>query len=280
MLPILSHFQVKPLQQARIAGNFTVETTLDLGHTTAVLTLHTTHVALPDSQTLTWEQLAEIAENELACYLISDNTIEKIHFFSEALQRYYSLMPTLGAPTMLISGFPMHRIKDTEPHQDTLSKIKAIAPVTGKVLDTTMGLGYTAIEAAKTAESVTTLELDPTVLEICRRNPWSQGLFDNRKITQITADAYEWVERCPDHTFSVILHDPPTFSLAGDLYSADFYQQLHRLLKPKGRLFHYIGDPKSKSGANITKGVVRRLQDAGFGRIVPKPEAFGVAAFK
>lgn len=280
MLPILSYFQAKPLQQARIAGKSTVETTLDLGRTTAVLTLHTTHVALPDGQTLTWEQLAEIAENELACYLISDNTIEKIHFFSEALQRYYSLMPTLGAPTMLISGFPMHRIKDTEPHQDTLSKIKAIAPVTGKVLDTTMGLGYTAIEAAKTAESVTTLELDPTVLEICSRNPWSQGLFDNPKITQITADVYEWVETCPNHTFSVILHDPPTFSLAGDLYSADFYQQLHRLLKPKGRLFHYIGDPKSKSGANITKGVVRRLQDVGFRRIVPKPEAFGVAAFK
>lgn len=280
MSPILSHFQVKSLQQAQLVGKAEAETTLDLGRTTAVLNLHPTHIALPDGQTLTWEQLAEITKNELACYLIHDNTIEKVHFFSESLQRYYSLMPTEGAPTMLISGFPMHRIKDTEPHQDTLSKIKAIAPVTGIVLDTTMGLGYTAIEAAKTAESVTTLELDPTVLEVCRCNPWSQGLFNNPKITQITADAYDWVTACPNSTFSVVLHDPPTFSLAGDLYSADFYRQLVRILKPKGRLFHYIGDPKSKSGANVTKGVVRRLQEAGFRRIVPKPEAFGVAAFK
>lgn len=168
-------------------GQKTIETSLDLGLNTAVLTLHPTYITLPNNLTLTWEQLEEIAENELACYLITAEGMEKIQFYSDYLDRFYSLMPTTGAPTMLISGIPMHRIKDTEPHRDTLSKIKAIAPVTGKVLDTTMGLGYTAIEAAKTAESVITLELDPTVLEICRCNPWSQGLFNNPKITQITA---------------------------------------------------------------------------------------------
>jgi predicted methyltransferase len=189
-------------------------------------------------------------------------------------------MPTEGAPTMLISGIPMHRIKDTDPYRDTLSKIKTIAPITGQTLDTTMGLGYTAIEAAKTAGHVTTIELDPTVLEICRRNPWSQALFDNPRISRVIGDAYDEVEQWTDQSFARIIHDPPTFSLAGDLYSADFYGQLFRLLKAKGRLFHYIGDPKSKSGASVTRGVVRRLQAAGFGRIAPAPQAFGVVAYK
>ncbi len=52
------------------------------------------------------------------------------------------------------------------------------------------------------------------------------------------------------------------------------------MLKRGGRLFHYIGDLESKSGHNVMKGVVRRLQEAGFERIVRRPEAFGLLAFK
>ena len=277
---ILSHFQAKLILDARQTGQDTVETSLDLGLTTAVVTLHPNYITLPDSRTLTWEQLEEIAGNELACYLVENNQIEKIHFFSEYLNRYYSLMPTQSAPTMLISGIPMHRIKGTNPHRDTLSKIKAIAPLAGQVLDTTMGLGYTAVEAAKTAEHVTTIELDPTVVEICRLNPWSQGLFDNPRITRIIGDACDEVEQFDEASFSRIIHDPPTFSLAGDLYSADFYRRLYRVLKHRGRLFHYIGDPQSKSGSTTTRGVVRRLHEAGFGRVIMCPEAFGVVAYK
>lgn len=277
---VLSHFQTKPILEAMRTGQNTVETSLDLGLTTAVVPLRPDHVMLPDGQILTWDQLEEIVGNELACYLVENSRIGKIRFFSEYQNRFYSLMPTESAPTMLISGIPMHRIKGTNPHQDTLSKIRAIAPITGQVLDTTMGLGYTAVEAAKTADHVTTIELDPTVLEICRLNPWSQGLFDNPKITRVVGDACDEVENFGRETFSRILHDPPTFSLAGDLYSADFYRRLYRLLKPRGRLFHYIGDPKSKSGSTTTRGVVRRLKEAGFSRVRMHPEAFGVVAYK
>ena len=45
-------------------------------------------------------------------------------------------------------------------------------------------------------------------------------------------------------------------------------------------MFHYIGDPNSRTGASATKGVVRRLQEAGFSRIVLKPDAFGVTAYR
>jgi predicted methyltransferase len=69
-------------------------------------------------------------------------------------------------------------------------------------------------------------------------------------------------------------------SLAGDLYSGEFYAECCRILRPTGKMFHYIGDPDSKSGARTTKGAVRRLQEAGFRRIAPRPQAFGVAAYK
>jgi predicted methyltransferase len=189
-------------------------------------------------------------------------------------------MPTESAPTMLISGLPMHRIKGTDPHQDTLAKIKAITPITGRVLDTCTGLGYTAIEAAKTAERVITIELDPTAQQMARYNPWSRTLFGNPRIEQIVGDAFEVVPSFEDGIFSCILHDPPMMSLAGELYSGEFYRDCWRVLRSNGKLFHYIGDPDSKSGAHTTKGVVKRLQEAGFTRVVPRPQAFGVAAYK
>ena len=148
---------------------------------------------------------------------------------------------------MLLSGLPMHRIKGTDPHQDTLNKVKTVRPLVGRVLDTATGLGYTAIEAARTAEQVTTIVLDPAVLTIARRNPWSRELFDNPKITQVIGDSFEQAPLFADNTFSVILHDPPMFHLAGDLYSGEFYRQLWRILKNTGRLFHYIGELESSS---------------------------------
>jgi uncharacterized protein len=262
------------------AGDTAVTTSLDLNLTQTELNLTAEGALLPAGQILTQSHLHEIADNKLACYRVANGQIEKIQFFSEQLNRFYSLMPTEGAPTMLISGIPMHRIKGTDPHRDTLSKIQAIAPVTGEVLDTTMGLGYTAIEAAKTAVHVTTIELDPTVTEVCRNNPWSQALFDNPQISRRIGDAYDEVQELADERFSRIIHDPPMFSLAGHLYSTDFYRELYRILTPKGRLFHYIGNPDSKSGGNVTRGVVRRLQEAGFRRVKPRPQAFGVVAYK
>ncbi|TMD49041.1 MAG: methyltransferase domain-containing protein, partial [Chloroflexi bacterium] len=172
------------------------------------------------------------------------------------------------------------RIKDIDPMQDTLRKIAAIPPITGRVLDTATGLGYTAIEAAKTAGEVVTIELDPGAQEIARLNPWSRGLFTGANIHQIMGDAYEVVPTFEDESFTRIIHDPPTFSLAGDLYSGAFYQQLYRILKRGGRLFHYIGDPNSKASGGVTKGVLRRLSEAGFMRLVRKPEAYGVVAYK
>jgi predicted methyltransferase len=181
---------------------------------------------------------------------------------------------------MLIAGFTMHRIVDIDPMQDTRKKIATITPVVGRVLDTATGLGYTAIAAAKTAERVVTIELDPGAQEMARLNPWSRGLFENPKIQQLMGDAYEVVPTFGDESFDRIIHDPPVFSLAGELYSGVFYRELYRILKRGGRLFHYIGNLDSKSSGTVVRGALKRLQEAGFTRVVRRPEAFGIVAYK
>jgi uncharacterized protein len=277
---ILSYVQLEPLLKARQQGQSSVEISPDLGLSTVTAKLTPEGITFPNGQHLDWHSIEKISKSEVNCYILEDDAIRPIQVFSEFTNRVCSLMPTRGAPSMLIAGFIMHRIKDIDPMQDTLRKIAVISPIVGCVLDTATGLGYTAIEAAKTADEVVTIELDPGAQEIARLNPWSQALFNNLKIHQIMGDAYEVVQTFEDGSFSRIIHDPPTFSLAGELYSGAFYQQLFRVLKRGGRLYHYIGDPNSKASGGITKGALKRLQEAGFARVVRKPEAYGVVAYK
>jgi hypothetical protein len=274
---VLSHVQIAPLLNA---ANGKISLSPDLGLTQIAVQTTSEGIFFPDGQHLTWDDAREICEAETNCFALESSTIRKIQTFSEYTNRHYTLMPTSAAPTMLISGIPMHRIKDTDPYRDTLSKIKTLAPLGGRVLDTATGLGYTAIEMSKTAAEVVTIELDPAAQEIAQQNPWSLALFNTSNIKQIIGDSFEKIEDFEDATFSRILHDPPTFALAGELYSGEFYRQLFRVLKPKGRLFHYIGDLNSPSGARVAKGAQRRLQEAGFKRIERRSEAFGLLAFK
>ena len=277
---VLSHREIEPVLAARQAGESAASTSLDLGLTRGQVSLEAERLVFPGGAWLPWESVQEIAESDTGCFVVEDNEAVKVQRFSEFLGRAYGLMPTGRAPTLLVSGIPMHRIKGTDPHRDTLTKIRAVAPITGRVLDTCTGLGYTAIEAAKTAGQVVTIELDPTVLEVARLNPWSRALFEHPRIEQRVGDSFDLIQDLEDESFSRIIHDPPMFSLAGELYSGEFYRHLYRVLGRKGRLFHYIGDLSSRSGRNVVKGVARRLQEAGFSRIVRKPDAFGVVAFK
>lgn len=278
--PVLSYIQARSLLDQFNRGRDRAEVSLDLGLSTAHVRLCPEGVIFPDGQQLTWETIRQIETAENTCYRIEGNTARPIRAMGKSTERSYSLMPTRGAPTLLIGGLPMHRIKDLDPWQDTRYKLKAAGGVYGAVLDTATGLGYTAIQAAKTAHEVLTIEIEPAVIEIARQNPWSRELFENPKIRSLIGDAFQVIQELPDRHFSLILHDPPTFSLAGELYSSEFYRHCFRVLRQRGRMFHYIGDLESKMGAGILRGVTRRLVEAGFSRVVRKPQAFGVLAIK
>jgi predicted methyltransferase len=280
MSVILSYIQTRPLLEARKHGQVVAETSLDLGISNTSVTLSPEGVSWAPGECLDWASVEKISQDKVKCYTISAQGMQPVQTFSNATNRLCSLMPTRDAPSMLIAGFVMHRIKELDPWQHAQRMIAALAPVSGPVLDTATGLGYTAILAAREASGVTTIELDPGVQAIAHLNPWSQELFTNPKITQVMGDACEVVPTFANESFDRIMHDPPTLKLAGELYSSAFYRELYRILKRGGRLFHYIGDPNSRASSGVTRGVVRRLQEAGFSRAVRRAEAYGVVAYK
>lgn len=274
---IFSHFQTRPLAEKDAPSIVTLSA--DLGLSTIQAERVSSGWRFPTGEILTFVQVEVINEDENSCYHLTGDGLEKIEAFSAMTNRYYSLYPTPKAPTMLISGIPMHRIKGTTPYEDTRQKMQALGKPYGLVLDTATGLGYTAIQAAATADRVVTVEYDPAVLTICRLNPWSQVLFTDPKISILIGDSAALVSCFPEDKFNAIIHDPPMFNLAGQLYSQEIYEDFYRILKAKGRMFHYIGNPDSRSGAGVGRGVVSRLHRAGF-TVRSKERAFGVLARK
>jgi predicted methyltransferase len=277
---VLSKFQARELLEARNAAKKTIEISLDLGISRREVRLDQAGIGTDDGPLLDWTQLQTIADSENGCFRVHDGGIAEIRAYSESTRRTFRLFPTKEAPGLLISGFTMHRFKDITPNRAALEMVRAAAPVGGRVLDTATGLGYTAIAAAKSAGTVVTIEIDPGSLEMARANPWSRALFRNPAIQLVHGDSSEEIARFPDCHFSVIIHDPPSLSLDGDLYAGSFYRQAWRVLAAKGRMFHYLGDPGSTLGGRVGKGVVQRLKAAGFSRVVAKPAAFGVLACK
>lgn len=274
---IFSHYQTRSLADEDMPPMMPISP--DLGLSTIQVKKNTQGWQLPGGEILSFAQIQTINEDENGCFRLIEGELQKVEAFSDYTNRYYSLMPTPKAPTMLISGIPMHRIKGTTPGEDTAQKIKTLGKPYGRILDTATGLGYTAIHTARTASQVITIEFDPVVLSICRANPWSQELFTNPKITKLIGDSADIVPLFGDETFNAIIHDPPTFNLAGHLYSQEIYKTFFRILKPNGRMYHYIGNPDSRSGASVGRGVVDRLRQVGFS-VTPKENAFGVLAKK
>ena len=279
--PILSHFQARGILLAMQKKEGRVEVSLDLGLTSTPLLVDARGAILPDGQRVSFKQLKKMMKNPQKCYFVVDNDLVPINFYSETTGWMRTLYPTKTVPTTLVSGYLMHRVKNTDPMADTKEKIKTLGPLHngGRYLDTSFGIGYTAIELGKFGK-VTTVDIDPGAIEIAKLNPWSSPLFSNPNIEIVIGDIKEVIDQFADGEFSHILHDPPSFQLADELYSLDFYRKLFRVLRDNGVLFHYIGDPNSKLGSTVTRGVVERLKTAGFLKIEHKKEAFGVIATK
>jgi predicted methyltransferase len=275
---ILSYYQANAMLEARRSSLAGVRTSLDLGRSETEVRFEADRVVLSNSLSTGWDAIETVARGEPMCFLVDSEGALKIHRFSSTFNRPYSLMATSGWPTLVNSGFTMHRIVGIDPGRDTEEKLRALGTPRGRVLDTTTGLGYTASAAARTAEEVVTIELDPLVLEIAGLNPWSRELFENRRISRMVGDSSELIEEFADLSFSHVIHDPPTLSLAGDLYGGAFYRQIFRVLRHGGTLFHYVGNLESRQGAMVGKGAMRRLRESGFTQVTPKPRAFGVLA--
>lgn len=250
-----------------------VEVSFDLNKTNRSVALQGNCLILPTGERIKCSSLEHIAETEKV-YVYHQGRFSPVEVMND---NYYKLVPTEGAPTVEISGVRMHRTKDCEPFLDARQKVSEVVQRGDVVLDTCGGLGYTAIWSRRLgAERVISVEINEHVRAIRRDNPWSSELFNDSKIELIDDDVFTYIKSEPDNYFDSVLHDPPRFSLAGELYGKEFYSQLYRIIKLGGRLFHYTGEPYSRGKKrNFIGGVVRRLKEVGF-RTFLKPEKMGI----
>lgn len=175
------------------------------------------------------------------------------------------LVPTdWGPPTFEIDGIKMLPTAQVSPYADAERKVKLIQPRGKIVLDTCGGLGYFAAWCLLgQAARILSYEKNPDVIWLRSLNPWSPPAGEALTLTH--GDIISEVVTLPNDSIDAVLHDPPRFGIAGELYSQSFYAQLARVLKRKGRLFHYTGTPnKLTTGRDVPNEVANRLRNAGF----------------
>ena len=207
------------------------------------------------------------------------------------------LVPTeWGAPTFEIDGIKMLPTAKVSPYEDARRKVGLIRPRGKAILDTCGGLGYFAAWCLQgQAGHVLSFEKNADVVWLRGLNPWSPvatavelessspdatsdgglslaaGPPDGPLslmaggLTLVRGDVAVAISSLPDRSFDAVLHDPPRFGIAGELYSQVFYDHLARVLRPRGLLFHYTGTPnKLTTGRDVPKEVASRLRQAGF----------------
>jgi len=190
------------------------------------------------------------------------------------LQRYagslIKLVPTeWGTPTFEIDGIKMLVSARISPWADAQQKVALVKPAGRTVLDTCGGLGYFAVACLEAgAARILSFEKNPDVLWLRQHNPWSPDPDSAEAAGRLElrqGDISQLVATLPDRSIDAILHDPPRFGIAGELYSQAFYDQLFRVLRAQGLMFHYTGAPNARtSGRDVPGEVAKRLGKAGF----------------
>ncbi|MFQ3676086.1 MAG: hypothetical protein SNJ64_06045 [Endomicrobiia bacterium] len=206
---------------------------------------------------------------------------QEIKFFNK---HFYKLVQTTGWSTIQIDGIQMHRTVRFTPETDAQKKVESLHPFFNDlVLDICTGLGYTSIFLIKNNCRVCSIEKDENVITIAKQNEFSRDFFVNltenfppeqKKIKLFLGNAVEIVKTFDSEIFDAILHDPPRFNIAEELYTKSFYEQLYRILKPNHKLLHYVGNPHSKHPKykNVIPNIIKKLSEAGFKNIVPIPD--------
>jgi predicted methyltransferase len=256
--PLLTLREVDLLSAARRAGAATLDCSLDLHHSTSTVELGARDWAC-NGRRFPYLECARAR----TVYHWTDDGFAPVARFSSALIK---LVPTeWGPPTFEIDGIKMLPTSRISPYADAERKVALIRPRGKIILDTCGGLGYFAAWClAGHAAHVHSYEKNEDVMWLRSINPWSPTAAAALTLTRM--DVIEALATLPGGSVDAVLHDPPRFGIAGELYSQSFYEHLARVLRRRGRLFHYTGNPnKLGSGRDLPTEVAQRLRIAGFG---------------
>ena len=256
-VPLLTSEVQDALRAAAEANVATLECSLDLGRTQVTVAVRASAWSWQDCD---YPFLDDCRERTIYWWTGADWA--PVQRFSGSLIK---LVPTAwGPPTFEIDGIKMLPTAQMSPYADAERKVGLIAPRSKTILDCCGGLGYFAASClAGGAKQILSFEKNPDVIWLRSLNPWSPQADPRLTLTQ--GDIAEEIKSLTTAGFDAVLHDPPRFGIAGELYSQAFYDQLARVIKRRGRLFHYTGTPnKLTSGRDVPAEVTKRLQRAGF----------------
>ena len=260
--PLLTRDVAASLLAARDAGAATWSGSLDLARSTADAMLSAEHWSWRGER---YPYPGKLKDRTI--YWWDGEDFAPVSRFSGSLIK---LVPTeWGAPTFEIDGIKMLPTSKESPIEDARRKVALVEPRGKTVLDVCGGLGYFAaccLEAG--VASIRSFEKNPDVLWLRTLNPWSpdpDAPASSGRLQLVHADATKAIAGVADGSIDALLHDPPRFGIAGELYSLAFYRELARVLRRGGRLFHYTGSPnRLTSGRDVPREVTQRLQQAGF----------------
>jgi predicted methyltransferase len=270
MCPLLTLKVHDALRAAVLADAQAVECSLDLGRSTTTVEIGAAGWSW-QGQPYPWLEVCK----DRTIYYWTGEAFQPAARFTTSLIK---LVPTKwGPPTFEIDGIKMLPTAQVSPYADAERKVGLIQPRGKVILDTCGGLGYFAAWCVRAgARQVLSYEKNPDVIWLRSLNPWSPGICSEMTLTQ--GDIGEQIVRLPNASIDAILHDPPRFGIAGDLYSQIFYDHLARVLRRNGKLFHYTGTPnRLTSGRDVPKEVAKRLRHAGF---FVEPSGDGVLAVR
>ncbi len=251
-----------------------ISTDLNLSEKTYEISLN--RLMLDGDNALGVDDLNRITKKAGRIFCLENGSLDVVE---ERGTEYYKLVPTDSAPFLEISGVKMHISKGICPFTSAKGMAEAVVNNGHQVLDTCGGLGYAAIGALTMgAHHVDCVELSKEVIRLRRQNPWSQRL-ECEQASVVNDDISAHIKKLKTKWYDSIVHDPPRFSLAGELYSQAFYDQLHRVLRTRGKLFHYTGNPFSvRRGDSFVTGIVKRLKQSGFATVKKEPSLMGIVA--
>ena len=168
-------------------------------------------------------------------------------------------------PILYINAVKMNVSKDKGIdgyNQDVIKSLEIKS--TDKVLEICTGAGYKTILLAEKAKSVVSIEKSEEVLELMKFNPYTKELLKNSTVKIVNKNAALYVKKSKEK-FTKILHDPPTFKFAPELYTVEFYKDLYGLAEDNALLFHYTGNPGNKfRGKDLASATIERAISAGW----------------
>ena len=271
---ILSGYHLQWISDRIKGGAASGKVSLDLGISESEFTFDKKEVSFPGyDATLDSSVIKKILRKRSRsdCFLLRGNSLPVwIYLFSDEHGVVKLYEPKMDwPPTLFINGSYMHTVGASKPTEEAFKKANSLKGINGVVFETGFGLGYSSIWLRKFgAKRVVACEISPDVLEVARLNPWSREAFTDKSIELNIADVAEFIKTLPSSSMDGILHDPPNFNKFEYLYSAAFYADAYRVLRPGGRMYHFIGT-KNSENARIYNNVAKNMRASGFSRISP-----------